>query len=64
MEKLEQGKFFLNQAVVEITGVKMDEIIDNERRFPSEQEKSTLLVKWWRLQKQPVFRKERLYANS
>lgn len=52
IEKLEQGVFFLNQAVVEITGIKMDKIIGKERRFPSEQEKSTLLVKWWRSQKQ------------
>ena len=52
IEKLEQGVFFLNQAFVEITGIKMDEIIGKERRFPSEQEKSTLLVKWWESQKQ------------
>lgn len=47
IEKLEQGVFFLNQAVTEITGIKMERIIDKERRFPSEQEKSRLLVKWW-----------------
>ncbi len=59
IEKLEQvegswngGGFFLNQAVVEITGSKMEEIIGNDRRFVSEQEKSALIVKWWRLQKQ------------
>jgi hypothetical protein len=52
IEKLEQGVFFLNQAVVEITGIKMEEIIGKELRFPSEQEKSTLLVKWWRSQEQ------------
>ena len=52
IEKLEQGVFFLNQAVVEITGIKMEEIIGKERRFPSEQEKSRLLVKWWQSQKQ------------
>lgn len=51
MEKLEQGVFFMNQAVVNITGVKMEEIISKERRFPSEQEKSDLLVKWWRSQR-------------
>jgi len=50
MEKLEQGVFFLNQAVVEITDIKIDEIIGKARRFPSEQEKSTLLVKWWQSQ--------------
>ena len=52
IEKLEQGVFFLNQAVVDIIGIKMEEIIGKERGFLSEQEKSKLLVKWWRLQKQ------------
>lgn len=59
IEKLEQvedsrngGVFFLNQAVVEITGIKIDKIIGKERRFLGEQEKSTLLVKWWQSQKQ------------
>lgn len=52
IEKLEQGAFFLNQAVVDIAGLKMEDIVGKERRFPSEQEKSTLLVKWWRSQKQ------------
>jgi len=51
IEKLEQGVFFLNQAVVDITGIKMEEIIGKERRFPSEQEKSDLLIKWWHSQK-------------
>ena len=52
IEKLEQGVFFLNQAVLEIAGLKMEDIIGKERRFLSEQEKSTLLVKWWRSQKE------------
>jgi hypothetical protein len=52
IEKLEQGIFFLNQAVVEITGVEFGEISDKELRFPSEQEKSALLVTWWRSQEQ------------
>jgi hypothetical protein len=52
IEKLEQGVFFLNQAVVEVASINMDEIIGRERHFLSEQEKSTLLVKWWRSQKQ------------
>lgn len=52
IEKLEQGVFFLNQAVVEIAGIKMEEIIGKEKRFPSEQEKSALLVNWWKSQKQ------------
>jgi len=51
MEKVEQGVFFLNQAVVDITGVNMEEIIGKEKRFPSEQEKSRSIVKWWRSQK-------------
>lgn len=52
IEKLEEGVFFLNQAVVEISGLKMEEIIGKEQHFPSEQEKSTLLVNWWKSQKQ------------
>lgn len=50
IEKLEQGVFFLNQAVVDIAGIEMEEIVGKERRFPSEQEKSALLVRWWRSQ--------------
>lgn len=52
IEKLEQGVFFLNQAVADIVGMKMEDIIGKERRFPSEQEKSALLVEWWRSQKE------------
>ena len=52
IEKLEQGVFLLNQAVVEITGVEFGEISAKELRFPSEQEKSALLVTWWRSQEQ------------
>ena len=51
IEKIEQGVFFLNQAVVDITGIKMEEIIGKEARFASEQLKSDLIVKWWRSQK-------------
>ena len=51
MEKLEHGVFFLNQAVVEITGIKMDEVISKDRRFVSEQEKTNLIVKWLKSQK-------------
>ena len=50
MEKLEQGVFFMNQAVVEIAGLDMAEVVGREKRFPSEQEKSTALVSWWRSQ--------------
>ena len=50
IEKLEKGVFFLNQAVVEISGIKIEEIMGSERRFASEQEKSSQLVKWWRSQ--------------
>jgi hypothetical protein len=52
IEKVDQGVFFLNQAVVDIIGIKMEDMVDKERGFLSEQEKSTLLVKWWRSQKQ------------
>lgn len=51
VEKLEQGVFFLSQAVVDIAGIEKEEIIGKERRFPSEQEKSALIVKWWKSQK-------------
>lgn len=51
IEKLEEGVFFLNQAVVEISGIRMEDIIGKERRFPSEQEKSALLINWWKSQK-------------
>ena len=50
MEKLEQGVFFLNQAVLDITGVKIERIMGKEKRFPSEQEKSRLLIDWWNAQ--------------
>lgn len=52
IEKLEEGVFFLNQAIVEITGVEMESILDKEKRFPSEQEKSQLLIRWWKSQMQ------------
>jgi len=48
IEKLKQGVFFMNQAVLDITGVKIDHIIGKEKRFPSEQEKSRLLIDWWK----------------
>ena len=51
IEKLENGVFFLNQAVLDITGIKIEEIIGKEKRFPAEQEKSELLVQWWKSQK-------------
>ena len=51
IEKLEQGVFFLNQAVVDISGVRMEEIIGKEHPFLSEQKKSNLIVKWWQSQK-------------
>lgn len=50
IEKLKEGEFFLNQAVVDITSVNMAEIISEERRFASEQEKSTMLIEWWQAQ--------------
>jgi len=52
IEKLEEGVFFLNQAVVEISGIRIEDIIGKERRFPSEQEKAALLINWWKSQRQ------------
>jgi hypothetical protein len=52
IEKLAHGVFFLNQAVVEITGVKIEDMVDKERGFLSEQQKSAVLLKWWYSQKQ------------
>jgi hypothetical protein len=48
IEKLEHGVFLLNQAVADIEGIRMEEIIGKEKRFPSEQEKSELLINWWK----------------
>jgi hypothetical protein len=50
MEKLEKGTFLLNEAVLVITGAKLEEILGKERRVASEQEKSNALVKWWKSQ--------------
>jgi hypothetical protein len=52
MEKLEQGAFFLNQAVLDIAEISMDEILEEEQPFPSEQDKSELLLRWWRSREQ------------
>ena len=53
IEKLETGHFLLNQAVMDIAGIDMEEIVDKERLFfLSEQEKSTLLVEWWKSKQQ------------
>jgi hypothetical protein len=51
IEKLEEGVFLLNQAIIDITGAKEEVIYGKERRFLSEQEKSKYLIKWWNLQK-------------
>lgn len=47
IEKLEQGEFLLNQAVADMEGVGLDELIKTDQPFPSEQEKSRLLIQWW-----------------
>jgi hypothetical protein len=52
MAKLEQGIFLLNQAVVDIAGIKMEQIIGKEQQLLSEQKKSDLILKWWRSRKQ------------
>jgi len=52
MKKLEEGVFFLNQAVADISGIKTEEIIGKDSRFLGEKEKSRLLLKWWKSQKQ------------
>ena len=51
MEKLELGVFLLNRAFIEISGIDNKEIISKNRPFPSEQEKSKLLVNWWKSQR-------------
>ena len=50
MEKIELGVFLLNQAFIDISGIDNKEIISKDRPFPSEQEKSKLLVNWWKSQ--------------
>jgi PAS domain-containing protein len=52
IEKVQQGVFFLNQAVVEITGIKIEDMVGKERGFLSEQQRSALLLTWWNSQKQ------------
>jgi hypothetical protein len=51
VEKLDQGVFLLNQAVVDITNTSMEDIIGKERRFISEQAKSAIIVEWWEVHK-------------
>jgi hypothetical protein len=51
VEKLEQGIFFLNQAVFDIAKVKTQDVFGAERKFLSEQEKSSLITKWWKSKK-------------
>jgi len=52
IEKLKQGIFLLNHAVLAITGKKGEEVFGKEKRFLSEQEKSRYLVDWWNSQQQ------------
>ncbi len=53
IEKLETGHFLLNQAVMDIAGIDIEEVVGKERLFLlSEQEKSALLVEWWRSKQQ------------
>jgi len=49
---LEHGTFFLNQAVLDITEKKEEEIFGKEKKFLSEQEKSKYLMDWWHSQKE------------
>ena len=47
IDKIATGVFFFNQAVAEIEGKELVDLIGREKRFPSEQEKSELLLRWW-----------------
>lgn len=56
IDKIEKGAFLLNQAVEKISGTTLDKIIGQDdsfaaRPFLSEQEKSKVLVKWWKSNK-------------
>ena len=64
LEKIEQGIFFMNQAALEVVGIQLDRIIEEERekpskerldflieeipKFLSEQQKSKLILKYVR----------------
>lgn len=52
IDKIEQGVFLLNQAVLDISGAKEEEVFGKEKKFLSEQEKSKILVAWIKSQKQ------------
>ena len=53
MEKLENGVFLLNQAVLDIVGLKLEDIMGSNIKFPGEKKKSAAILKWWK-SKQPV----------
>lgn len=55
IKKLEQGVFFLNQAFLDVVGLRMEDIIGKDIRFPSEQEKSAAIVRWWKSHEAFVF---------
>ncbi|MCP3998540.1 MAG: hypothetical protein GY722_26250 [bacterium] len=46
VEKIEEGDFFLNQAMEEVTGIDIREVFPDERPF-GEQEVSRLWIQWW-----------------
>jgi len=58
LEKIEQGEFFMNQAALEITGINLERIIEEENQtrseadklpeFLSEQEKSEVILRYIR----------------
>ena len=61
IEKLEQGVFFFNQAIMDIAGLKMGEITVKEKRVISEQEKSRLIIEWWKKEviKMAIYRQKK-----
>jgi hypothetical protein len=47
MEKLREGAFILNTAVLEIIGLDLLDVVPDPEGFYSEQEISGFLLEWW-----------------
>jgi len=50
IEKLEEGVFLLNQAALDIAGLRMDDLVKENRKFLGERQKSAAIVEWWKSQ--------------
>lgn len=48
VEKLEEGEFLLYRAILDILGVRLEELVARDLQFESEQRKSEELIEWWR----------------